>query len=91
MLSILDIYSWVPAKELSLERIRELVLSLYRGECNDEGYSLEMTQVIDMSENIRACTEELRKEGRMICYLLKRGVIICVIGYILDQSGRVEG
>ena len=41
-MDILDICSWVPANELSLEKIKEIVLSLNGGKSNEEGYSLEM-------------------------------------------------
>lgn len=38
---ILDIFSWLPAKELSIEKIEELVESLNNGIENNEGYSLK--------------------------------------------------
>ena len=57
-MDILDICSWVPANELSLEKIKEIVLSLNGGKSNEEGYSLEMKLPINANENIISCSND---------------------------------
>ena len=80
-MDILDIRSWVPANELSLEKIKEIVLSLNGGKSNEEGYSLEMKLPINANENVISCSNDFISEGRRICYLLMNNEVIAVVGY----------
>lgn len=80
-MDILDICSWVPANELSLERIEKLVLSLNSGKPDEEGYSLEMKLPINANENVISCSNDFIGEGRRICYLLMNNEVIAVVGY----------
>ena len=63
-MDILDICSWVPANELSLEGIEEIVLSLNSGKPNEEGYSLEMKLPINANEKVVSCSNDFISEGR---------------------------
>ena len=80
-MDILDICSWLSAKELSLERIEEIVLSLSNGESNNDGYSLKMELPIDANENVISCSKDFIREGRRVCYLLMDDEVIAVVGY----------
>lgn len=80
-MDILGICSWVPANELSLEEIEEIVLSLNSGKPNEEGYSLDMKLPINANENIINCSNHFISEGRRICYLLINNEVIAVVGY----------
>lgn len=80
-MDILDICSWVPANELSLEKIKEIVLSLNGGKSNEEDYSLEMKLPINANENVISCSNDFISEGRRICYLLMNNEVIAVVGY----------
>lgn len=80
-MDILDICSWVPANELSLEEIEEIVLSLNSGKPNEEGYSLDMKLPINANENVTSCSNDFISEGRRICYLLINNEVIAVVGY----------
>lgn len=80
-MNILDICSWMPANELSLERIEEIVLSLNSREPNEEGYSLEMKLPISANEKVISCSNDFISEGRSIYYLLKNNEVIAVVGY----------
>lgn len=78
---ILDVFSWLPAKELSIEKIEELVESLNNGIENNEGYSLKKKLPENSNDNIIGTTEELIGEGKEVCYLVKDDNTIAVIGY----------
>ena len=80
-MDILDICSWVPANELNLEKIKEIVLSLNGGKSNEEGYSLEMKLPINANENVISCSNDFISESRRICYLLMNNEVIAVVGY----------
>lgn len=76
---ILDICSRIPANELSLEIIEEIVLSLNSGMPNEEVYSLEMK--LPINANVISCSNEFIREGRSICYLLINNEVIAVVGH----------
>ena len=80
-MDILDIFSWLPAKEISLEEIRESVLKPGAGEAAGGGLSLQWDIPKDADENSIDVTDELTGEGKSICYLLRNGKTIAVIGY----------
>ena len=87
-MNILDICSWMPANELSLEKIEEIVLSLNSGKPNEEGYSLEMKLPINANENVISCSKNFSSKGRSICYLLINNEVIAVVGY--KQNSYLE-
>lgn len=79
-MTILDIFSWLPAKELSLEEIENIVIDLENG-ISHEGYFIEHQRPADANENIVNTEKELVQEGKKVCFLLKEGQIISAIGY----------
>lgn len=79
-MTILDIFSWLSAKELSLEEIENIVIDLENG-ISHEGYSIEHQRPADVNENIVNTAAELVQEGKKVCFLLKEGQIISAIGY----------
>lgn len=78
---ILDIFSRLPERELNLEKIEEMVLSLESGEQNKDGYSLRKNLPENARWNEKGVTEELINDGRKVCYLIKDGEVIAVVGY----------
>lgn len=79
-MTILDIFSWVPEKELSLEHIEEIVRDL-DNKIPHEGYSLEHLLPPNANGNVIAVTNELMEEGKEACYLLLDKRTIAAIGY----------
>lgn len=79
-MTILDIFSWLPEKELSLEQIENIVKEIENGTTHD-GYSVEHQLSVDANENIIGAKDELVQEGKKVCFLLRGGQIISVIGY----------
>ncbi len=79
-MDILDIFSWLPEKEMSLEKIEEIVKDIYIG-VSHEGYSVEYELPSQANTNIITATVDLIQEGKQVCFLLKDNQIISVIGY----------
>ena len=80
-MTVLDIFSWLPAKEISLEDIKKIVVALYDTKVNIDGYTIEMDMTEVANENVADVTEELLTEGKKVCYLLKEDRLIAAIGY----------
>lgn len=84
-MTILDIFSWLPGKELSLEQIGNIVKDLENG-ITHEGFSVEHKLPADVDENIIDAKDELVQEGKEVCFLLRGGQLISMIGYRLDKK-----
>lgn len=88
-MTILDIFSWLPAKEMSLDEIQRIVLALKNGNMNIDGFELKMEIPSDANENVVEVTNDLISEGKKVCYLLRAGEVIAAIGYReKSSSGR---
>lgn len=79
-MDILDVFSWLPAQELSIDDIKRIVWDINAG-ISHEGYSVEYPLPFGADENKISVTNELIAEGKSVCYLLKDANIISVIGY----------
>lgn len=79
-MDILDIFSWLPEKEMSLEKIEEIVKDFYIG-VSHEGYPVEYELPSQANANVIEVTADLIQEGKQVCFLLKDNQIISVIGY----------
>lgn len=84
-MTILDIFSWLPEKELSLEEIENIVKDIENGITHD-GYSVEHQLPEGADENIVDGRDELVQEGKQVCFLLRGGQLISMIGYRLDKK-----
>lgn len=71
-MTVLDIFSWLPAKEISLEDIEKIVPALYAKKATIDGYTLETDMSEAANENVThnccLCLDyDLRKAYRR-CY-----------------------
>lgn len=79
-MTILDIFSWLPAKEISLEQIENIVRDIHNGKIH-KGYSVEYQLPTDANKNVIDAVKELQQEGKKVCFLLKDDQMISAIGY----------
>lgn len=79
-MKVLNIFSWLPAKEISLEQLEQIFTDYKSGSYNEE-YIVLFELPSNATENIIACKDKLLKEGNSIAYILKEKNIIAVIGY----------
>lgn len=80
-LTVTDIFSWLPGRELSLEEIECAVLNGLNGETERAGLIPVTEPPAHINENIVNVAEELKSENKMVCYLLKDATVIAVAGY----------
>lgn len=79
-MDILDVFSWLPEKEMSIEQIENLVQSIESG-ISCEGYFVEHCLPKDANQYITEATDDLVQEGKKVCFLIEGKQIISVIGY----------
>lgn len=76
----LDIFSWLSAKEISLERLEQIFIDYKSGSYNSEYVVLD--ELPDKAaENVVNCKNELLEEGKSVAYILKEENIVAVRGY----------
>jgi hypothetical protein len=80
VMQVLNIFSWLPAKEISLEQLEQIFVEYHNGIYNEE-YNISFETPSYVEKDILNCRAELIEEGNNIGYILKDGHIIAVIGY----------
>ena len=77
---VLDVFSNLPAIELSIEQIEDIFLKSCERVIDDT-----YTVVHELPDNAEGNTVELindlLREGRQVAYLLQESVIVAVVGY----------
>ena len=79
-MKILNIFSYLPSKEISLEQVEQIFIDYKSGSYNGE-YIVLSELPSNATENILACKDELLREKNSIAYILKEKNIVAVIGY----------
>ena len=77
---VLDVFSNLPAIELSIEQIEDIFLKSCEGEMDDT-----YTVVHELPDNAESNTVELindlLREGRQVAYLMRQDSLVSVVGY----------
>ncbi len=79
-MKVLDIFSWLPAKQISLEQLEQIFIDYKSGNFNS-GYIVLSEHPNTVSEYILTCKNDLLKEGKNVAFILKEEKVIAVIGY----------
>lgn len=79
-MEVLDIFSWLSEKQITLERLEQIFKDYKFGIYNSE-YTVVTEKPDDISENVLNCRNELIEEGKKVAYILKGKDVIAVIGY----------
>ena len=79
-MKVLDIFSWLPAKQISLEQLEQIFIDYKSGNFNS-GYIVLSEHPNTVSEDILTCKNDLLKEGKNGAFILKEEKVIAVIGY----------
>ena len=80
-MKILDVFSWVPEQEISLEKLRH-VFSEYMNSLSDNLLIVLTEEPKNISQNVVNVKTELTREGKQVAYILKNEEVIAVIGYM---------
>lgn len=79
-MKVLDIFSWLSEKEISLEQLQQIFMDYKSGIYHKE-YAVLSGLPDNASENVITCKNELQAEGKKVAYILKDKNIIAVIAY----------
>lgn len=79
-MKVLDIFSWLPAGQISLEQLEQIFRAGKIGNYNGE-YHVVFEPVDIIPDDIMSCRNELAAEGESVAYILKDKDVIAVVGY----------
>lgn len=77
---VLDVFSMLSAKELSIEQIEDIFKKSFDGVIN-ETYTVVHELPDNVESNIIECTNELLKEEKRVAYLMQNDLVVSVVGY----------
>ena len=89
-MKVLDIFSWLPAKEMSLEQIEKIFEEYFKGTYKGE-YIISLETPCNIGKDILNCRAELMEEGKKTGQILKDDNIIALIGYREQSKFEVGG
>ncbi len=79
-MKVLDIFSWVSEKEISLEQLEQIFMD-YKSGVSHKGWNVLLELPKDAAENVLNCKKELQEEGKQAAFIVKDENVIAVIGY----------
>lgn len=79
-MKVLDIFSWLPAQEITLERLKQIFEQYYVGIYSNE-YTVSIVPPLNLRNDMFDCKTELIKEEKKVGYILKDDKPIAIIGY----------
>ena len=77
---VLDVFSWLPAKEISIEELEQIFIKHLNGTYEGE-YKVLLKIPDNADKNIHNSSARLMGEGKAVAYILKDGNVIAVVGY----------
>ncbi len=79
-MTVLDVFSWLPAKEISIEELEQIFIKHLNGTYEGE-YKVLLEISDNADKNILNSSAELIGEGKAVACILKDGNVIAVVGY----------
>lgn len=79
-MKILDVFSWLPAKEISIEELEQIVMDYFSGTYEGE-YKVLLEMPDGADNNILNSRARLIEEGKDVACILKGGKAIAIAGY----------
>ena len=79
-MKVLDVFSWLPAKEISIEELEQIFTEHLNGTYKGE-YSVLLEMPDNADKNILNSRARLIEEGKNVACILKDGKVIAVVGY----------
>ena len=79
-MKVFDVFSWLPAKEISIEELEQIFMGHLKGTYEGE-YKVLLEMPDNADKNILDSRATLIGEGKEVACILKGGNVIAVVGY----------
>ncbi len=78
-MKVLDVFSWLPAKEISIEELEQIFIG-HLNETYEGEYKVLLELPDNANKNILDSRATLIEEGKKVACILKAGKVIAVVG-----------
>ncbi len=79
-MKVLDVFSWLPTKEISIDELKQIFIEHFNGAYEGE-YKVLLEIPDNADKNIFNSRAELIEEGKDVACILKGGNVIAIVGY----------
>ena len=79
-MQILDVFSWLPKKEIDIDELTTIFLNSVGG-IKDSVYEVVYQIPNDAVSNVIEASNELECEGKLVAYIKRGNIVIAIIGY----------
>ena len=79
-MTVLDVFSWLPANEISIEELEQIFTGHLGGTYGGE-YEVLLEVPENAGKDILTCSATLMEEGKDVACILRDGKVIAVLGY----------
>ncbi len=80
-MKVLDVFSWLPAKEISIKKLEQIFIGHFNGTYEGE-YKVLLEMPDNADKNILSGRAELIEEGKDVACILKGGNVVAIVGYL---------
>lgn len=79
-MQILDIFSWLPKKEIDIDELKTIFLKSFEG-IKDDVYEVVYEISDNAGVNVIEATNELMNEQKLVAYIKREDMVVALIGY----------
>ncbi len=79
-MQILDVFSWLPKKEIDIDELKTIFLKSLEG-IKDDDYEV-VFEILDNTEvNIIEAAKELMSDEKLVAYIKRKDAVVAIVGY----------
>ena len=77
---ILDVFSWLPQKEIDIDELKTIFLKSLQG-IKDDDYEVVFEIHDNVEVNIIEAANELMSDEKLVAYIKREDTVVAIVGY----------
>ena len=79
-MQILDVFSWLPQKEIDIDELKTIFLKSLEG-IKDDDYEVVFEIHDNVEVNIIEAANELMSDEKLVAYIKREDTVVAIVGY----------
>ena len=79
-MQILDVFSWLPQKEIDIDELKTIFLKSLQG-IKDDDYEVLFEILDNVEVNIIEAANELMSDEKLVAYIKREDTVVAIVGY----------
>ena len=80
IMQILDVFSWLPQKEIDIDELKTIFLKSLEG-IKDDDYEVLFEILDNVEVNIIEAANELMSDEKLVAYIKREDTVVAIVGY----------